>query len=62
MPLLIDYGGEGGPGGLTHGYRDHRVIEDPLDDPGTADITAGVDFAAMAAERARRGPRRRSPA
>lgn len=45
MALLIDYGGVGSPGGLTHGYRGHRVTEDPLGEPGTADITAGVDFA-----------------
>lgn len=52
--LLIDYGSEGGGGGGTHGYRDHRVIEDLLEDPGAADLTAGVDFAAVA-RRARAG-------
>ena len=51
MALLIDYGGVGRRAGSTHGYRGHRVIEDPLDEPGTADITAGVDFA-LIAERA----------
>jgi SAM-dependent MidA family methyltransferase len=42
--LLIDYGGSGGPGGPAHGYRGHRVVEDVLADPGSSDITAGVDF------------------
>jgi NADH dehydrogenase [ubiquinone] 1 alpha subcomplex assembly factor 7 len=46
--LVIDYGGVGSPGGLTHGYRSHAVVEDPLDAPGDADITAGVDFALIA--------------
>jgi len=45
--LLIDYGGLGGPGGPSHGYRAHRVVEDLLDDPGGTDITAGVDFEAI---------------
>ena len=47
--LLIDYGDLGSPGGTTHGYRGHRVVDDPLDTPGEADITAGVDVAAIAA-------------
>ncbi len=55
MALLIDYGGVGSPGGLTHGYRSHRVTEDPLDEPGTADITAGVDFALIAERAQARG-------
>jgi SAM-dependent MidA family methyltransferase len=55
MALLIDYGGVGSPGGLTHGYRSHRVTEDPLDEPGTADITAGVDFALIAGRAEARG-------
>lgn len=52
--LLIDYGSVGGPAGATHAYRDHRVIEDVLDDPGSADITAGVDLGTLA-DRARAG-------
>jgi NADH dehydrogenase [ubiquinone] 1 alpha subcomplex assembly factor 7 len=40
--LLIDYG-SAGPA-QVHGYRRHRVIADVLSDPGTADITAGVDL------------------
>jgi NADH dehydrogenase [ubiquinone] 1 alpha subcomplex assembly factor 7 len=47
--LLIDYGELGSAGGATHGYRGHRVVDDPLDTPGEADITAGVDIAAIAA-------------
>jgi NADH dehydrogenase [ubiquinone] 1 alpha subcomplex assembly factor 7 len=46
--LLIDYGSEGGPAGEVHAYRDHRVVGDVLEDPGSADITAGVDLAAVA--------------
>lgn len=50
--LLIDYGSAGGPAGEVHGYRDHRVLDDVLADPGSADVTAGVDLGALA-ERAR---------
>jgi NADH dehydrogenase [ubiquinone] 1 alpha subcomplex assembly factor 7 len=46
--LLIDYGDLGSSGGGAHGYRGHRVVDDPLDMPGEADITAGVDFSAIA--------------
>jgi SAM-dependent MidA family methyltransferase len=46
--LFVDYGGEAGPGGPVHGYRDHRVVEDVLAHPGEADITAGVDFGLLA--------------
>ncbi len=46
--LLIDYGAVGSPAGDIHGYRDHRVVEDVLTDPGSSDITAGVDFASIA--------------
>ena len=53
--LLIDYGGVGSPGGDIHGYRDHRVVEDVLADPGSTDITAGVDFALIANHAERRG-------
>ena len=34
--LLIDYGAVGSPGGDIHGYRDHRVVEDVLIDPGSS--------------------------
>jgi NADH dehydrogenase [ubiquinone] 1 alpha subcomplex assembly factor 7 len=45
--LLIDYAS--GTTGETrvHGYRDHRVLADVLDAPGSADITAGVDLDAI---------------
>lgn len=46
--LLIDYGSAEGPAGEVHGYRGHRVLEDVLDDPGSADVTAGVDLSAVA--------------
>jgi len=46
--LLIDYGGVGTTGGELHGYREHRVVEDVLADPGSSDITAGVDFELVA--------------
>jgi SAM-dependent MidA family methyltransferase len=50
--LLIDYGSESHDPGTPHGYRGHRQIDDVLEDPGSMDITAGVDFALLA-ERAR---------
>ncbi len=46
--LLVDYGSPGGPAGEVHGYRDHRAFDDVLHDPGSADITAGVDLGALA--------------
>ncbi|HXF37914.1 MAG TPA: SAM-dependent methyltransferase [Actinomycetota bacterium] len=46
--LLIDYGSPRPPAGPVHGYRHHRVVERVLQDPGTADLTAGVDLAAVA--------------
>ena len=53
--LLIDYGDIGTSSGDIHGYRDHRVVEDVLADPGSTDITAGVDFALIANHAVRRG-------
>jgi SAM-dependent MidA family methyltransferase len=46
---LIDYGFSGGerPTG-PHAYRGHRLEDDVLSDPGSRDITAGVDFEALA--------------
>jgi SAM-dependent MidA family methyltransferase len=32
----------------VHGYRRHRVVADVLTDPGSRDITAGVDFGILA--------------
>ena len=43
--LLIDYGSdEPSAEAGVHGYREHRVLEDVLTDPGSRDITAGVDL------------------
>jgi SAM-dependent MidA family methyltransferase len=47
--LLIDYGSGSGPAGEVHGYREHRVVRDLLADPGSADITAGVDLGSVVA-------------
>jgi SAM-dependent MidA family methyltransferase len=46
--LVIDYGREGDAGGVVHGYRDHRPVQDILAAPGETDITAGVDFSWIA--------------
>jgi len=45
--LLIDYGSVRGDASEVHGYREHRVLADVLGDPGSADITAGVNFGAI---------------
>ncbi len=45
---LVDYGWPSmEQGALVHGYRGHRVQEDVLSNPGSRDITAGVDFDAL---------------
>ena len=45
---LVDYGWPAAKqGALVHGYRDHRVDEDVLSNPGSKDITAGIDFHAL---------------
>jgi NADH dehydrogenase [ubiquinone] 1 alpha subcomplex assembly factor 7 len=51
--VLIDYASTNTKAEGVHGYRDHRVLNDVFDDPGSADITAGVDLDAIA-RRARR--------
>lgn len=51
--LLVDYGARDGGG--VHGYRQHRLTEDVLADPGGTDITAGVDPDLVAAMAQRRG-------
>jgi len=53
--LLIDYGSARGPSSEVHGYRDHRVLADVLTDPGSGDITAGVDLGAIARRAVARG-------
>ncbi|MFM8944908.1 MAG: SAM-dependent methyltransferase [Actinomycetota bacterium] len=45
--LVIDYGWPDRPAREVHGYRDHRFVGDVLGDPGSRDITAGVDFGAI---------------
>lgn len=45
--LIIDYGWPDRPAREVHGYRDHRFVGDVLGDPGSRDITAGVDFGAI---------------
>jgi SAM-dependent MidA family methyltransferase len=47
--LLMDYGAVGRSGGPVHGYRGHTIVEDVLAEPGSADITAGLDFELIAA-------------
>jgi SAM-dependent MidA family methyltransferase len=45
---LVDYGFTSKEeAGSVHGYREQRLVEDVLSDPGSRDITAGVDFAAL---------------
>ncbi len=45
--LIIDYGGEGGVGDTLQAVRAHRAVS-PFEAPGEADLTAHVDFAALA--------------
>ena len=49
--LLIDYV-PGAGGTPVRGYRAHRIVDDVLADPGSTDITAGVDLDAVS-DRAR---------
>lgn len=49
--LLIDYAGPA----EVHGYRGHHVVADVLAEPGSADITAGVDLEAIARHARARG-------
>lgn len=50
--ILIDYGENRLAAGDVHGYRQQRVVENVLAEPGSSDITAGVDFGTIQ-ERAR---------
>jgi len=53
--LIIDYGyTRGGLGATLQAVRSH-AFADPLADPGDADLTAHVDFAALAASAAKAG-------
>jgi NADH dehydrogenase [ubiquinone] 1 alpha subcomplex assembly factor 7 len=48
VAILIDYGGRG-TGGPVHGYAEQRGVDDVLMvEPGTTDVTAGVDLDAVA--------------
>jgi NADH dehydrogenase [ubiquinone] 1 alpha subcomplex assembly factor 7 len=47
VALIVDYGGWGGTGDTFQAVRGHRKV-DPLATPGDADLTAHVDFAALA--------------
>jgi SAM-dependent MidA family methyltransferase len=48
VAIVVDYGGWGGTGDTFQAVRGHRTV-DPLAEPGAADLTAHVDFAALAA-------------
>lgn len=59
--VLLDYGDDGAglrarfaSGSLT-AFRDHRVLEDPLDAPGSADLSTFVDFDRVRAASTRAG-------
>jgi len=53
---LVDYGFiDASEGRSVHGYRDHRVHDAVLAEPGSTDITTGVDFAAVARHARSRG-------
>nr|SVE74196.1 EOG090X06OK [Daphnia barbata] len=46
VALVIDYGHEGDKTDTFRGFKNHK-LHDPLVEPGTADLTADVDFAAL---------------
>jgi SAM-dependent MidA family methyltransferase len=53
---LVDYGFvEERESPSVHGYRHHRLEEDVLADPGSRDITSGVDFARLSRHARERG-------
>lgn len=54
--LIVDYGRDG-PAGGAHGYLRHRRVDDVLVDPGSTDVTAGVDLSLVARRAERRGLR-----
>ena len=47
--LAIDYGTPVGATGGVRGFREHRLVADVLSDPGSTDLTAGVDLSMVAA-------------
>ena len=61
IALIIDYGhAESAPGETLQAVRGHRFA-DPLAEPGVADLTAHVDFAALARAAKRVGARTHGP-
>ncbi|XP_005105434.1 protein arginine methyltransferase NDUFAF7, mitochondrial [Aplysia californica] len=44
MALLADYGHSGEKGDTFRAFKRHKLHEDPLSEPGSADLTADVDF------------------
>jgi SAM-dependent MidA family methyltransferase len=59
--LLIDYGyADTQPGETLQGVRNHRFV-DPLEAPGECDLTAHVDFAALARQAKAAGARVHGP-
>lgn len=54
--FVFDYGfASGDVPGPVHAYRDHQVLADVLEDPGSRDVTGAVDLAALAREAERAG-------
>jgi SAM-dependent MidA family methyltransferase len=54
--FLFDFGFVAGESaGPVHAYRNHQVLADVLEDPGSRDVTAAVDLAALAEEAYRAG-------
>jgi SAM-dependent MidA family methyltransferase len=54
--FLFDYGfAAGETPGPVHAYRNHQALADVLEEPGTRDVTAAVDFAALSGEAERAG-------
>ncbi len=58
--ILVDYGGWRSRGDTLQAVRGH-AFADPLADPGQADLTAHVDFAALAAAARPAAPSRLTP-
>jgi len=58
---IVDYGTAARDAMQVHGYRDQQEVDDVLAEPGTVDITSGVDFAALAEHARGRGLRAWGP-
>jgi len=59
--LVLDYGGEGGIGDTLQAVRAHAHADPLGSEPGTADLTAHVDFAALAEAARAAGARTHGP-